>query len=107
MKAKEIREMTPEELDRALLDSRKEIFNLRLQFQTGQLENSARIRALRKDVARLETEKSARRVKAEGKQPKQSRAVRLVAAAKLARAAENEARHQANLKKKAAEQAAK
>ena len=61
MKAKEIRELTLEEIDRALLDSRKEIFNLRLQFQTGQLENSARIRTLRKDVARLETEKTARR----------------------------------------------
>ena len=54
MKAKEIRELTLEEIDRALLDCRKEIFNLRLQFQTGQLENSARIRTLRKDVARLE-----------------------------------------------------
>ncbi len=62
MKAKEIRELTLEEIDRALLDSRKEIFNLRLQFQTGQLENSARIRTLRKDVARLETEKTARRL---------------------------------------------
>ena len=62
MKAKEIRELTLEEIDRALLDCRKEIFNLRLHFQTGQLENSARIRTLRKDVARLETEKTARRL---------------------------------------------
>ena len=62
MKAKEIRELTLEEIDRALLDCRKEIFNLRLQFQTGQLENSARIRTLRKDVARQETEKTARRL---------------------------------------------
>ncbi len=64
-KPAEIREMTPEELDRALADDRKEIFNLRLQAQTGQLENSARIRLLRKEVARLETEKTARRNQAQ------------------------------------------
>lgn len=64
MKAKDIREMTAEELDRAADESRKEIFNLRLQGQTGQLENPARIRLLRKDVARIETEKTARRKQA-------------------------------------------
>jgi len=64
-KPAEIRELTPEELDRALADDRKEIFNLRLQAQTGQLENSARIRLLRKEVARLETEKTARRNQAQ------------------------------------------
>lgn len=64
MKAKDIREMTAEELDRAAEDCRKEIFNLRLQGQTGQLENPARIRLLRKDVARIETEKTARRKQA-------------------------------------------
>ena len=55
--------MTPEELDRAIEEDRKELFALRLQSQTGQLENSARIRLLRKEVARLETEKTARRIK--------------------------------------------
>ena len=64
MKAKDIREMTAEELDRAAEESRNEIFNLRLQGQTGQLENPARIRLLRKDVARIETEKTARRKQA-------------------------------------------
>ncbi len=64
-KPAEIREMTPEELDRALAEDRKEIFNLRLQAQTGQLENPARIRLLRKEVARLETEKTARRNQAQ------------------------------------------
>ena len=64
-KPSEIREMTSEELDRALADDRKEMFNLRLQSQTGQLENSARIRLLRKEVARLETEKTARRNQAQ------------------------------------------
>ena len=64
-KPAEIREMTPGELDSLLADDRKEIFNLRLQGQTGQLENSARIRLLRKEVARLETEKTARRNQAQ------------------------------------------
>ncbi|MBP5639795.1 MAG: 50S ribosomal protein L29 [Victivallales bacterium] len=64
-KPAEIRELTPEELDRALAEDRKEIFNLRLQVQTGQQENYARIRLLRKEVARLETEKTARRNQAQ------------------------------------------
>ena len=61
MKPTEIRDLTPEELNRALEDTRKELFNLRLQAQTGQLENSARIRLLRKDIARTETENTARK----------------------------------------------
>lgn len=61
MKAKEIREKTNEELDLEIENCRKEIFNLRLKFQTNQLEDTSRIRSLRKDVARIETEKTARR----------------------------------------------
>ena len=61
MKPAEIRDMTPEELTRALEDTRRELFNLRVQAQTGQLENSARIRLLRKDIARIETEMTARK----------------------------------------------
>ena len=61
MKPAQIREMTAEELDRNIMACRKEIFDMRMQAVTGQLENSARIRLLRKDVARLETEKTARR----------------------------------------------
>jgi large subunit ribosomal protein L29 len=60
MKPAEIRDMTPEELTRALEDTRRELFNLRVQAQTGQIENSARIRLLRKDIARIETEMTAR-----------------------------------------------
>jgi len=63
MKASEIRELTDEELLRVEGDNRREIFNLRRQSQTGQLENSARIRLLRKDIARIETEKTARAAK--------------------------------------------
>ncbi|NLG14620.1 MAG: 50S ribosomal protein L29 [Lentisphaerae bacterium] len=101
MKAKEIREMTPEEIERSLLECRKEIFNLRLQFQTGQLENSSRIRTLRKDVARLETEKSARRLAEDGvvRKSGMGRRARQEAERKLAVTAEHEARRQANLAK--------
>ena len=61
MKPAEIRDMTPEELTRALEDTRRELFNLRVQAQTGQLETSARIRLLRKDIARIMTEMTARK----------------------------------------------
>jgi large subunit ribosomal protein L29 len=64
MKPAEIRDLTPEELTRALEDTRRELFNLRVQAQTGQLENSARIRLLRKDIARIETELTARKLNA-------------------------------------------
>jgi large subunit ribosomal protein L29 len=60
MKAAEIREYTQDELMRALEDSRRELFNLRMQAQTGQLENTARIRLVRRDIARLLTEQGAR-----------------------------------------------
>lgn len=60
MKAAQVRELTEEELNKNLSDCRREAFNLRLQGQTGQLENSARIRLVRRDVARLLTEQSAR-----------------------------------------------
>ena len=60
MDAQEIRELTAEEIEHALNDSRKELFNLRLQNQTGQLENPAQIRVVRRSIARLLTEQNAR-----------------------------------------------
>jgi large subunit ribosomal protein L29 len=60
MKAAQIRELTSEELTRQLEDGRREAFNLRMQQQTGQLENTGRIRVVRREIARLETEKTAR-----------------------------------------------
>jgi large subunit ribosomal protein L29 len=60
MKPAAIREMTDEELTRAIEDNRREALNLRLQAQTGQLENTARIRTVRRDVARFVTEQTAR-----------------------------------------------
>ncbi len=60
MKAKEIHQKTDEEIAKMVEDNRKEIFQLRMQAQTSELKNTARIRNLRKDIARLETEKTAR-----------------------------------------------
>jgi large subunit ribosomal protein L29 len=61
MKASEIKEMTPEELDRAIEDSRRELFDLRMQAQTGQLEDTSQIRLVRRDIARLLTEDQSRK----------------------------------------------
>lgn len=60
MKATEIREFTQDELARALEENQRELFNLRLQAKTGQLENTARIKQVRKDIARIKTEHTAR-----------------------------------------------
>ena len=55
MKAKEIRQMTDQELDTKLLDLKNELFNLRFQLATGQLDNPMRIKVVRKDIARVKT----------------------------------------------------
>jgi large subunit ribosomal protein L29 len=53
--AAEIRRMTDQEIVGAINDARQEIFNLRLQWVSGQLEDYTRIRQLKKEVARLLT----------------------------------------------------
>jgi large subunit ribosomal protein L29 len=55
MKSREVWEMTPVEINGKLRDSYAELFNLRFQFHTGQMQNSARMRQIRKDIARLYT----------------------------------------------------
>ena len=55
MDAKELRTKTPDELRTSLVQLKKEAFNLRFQQATNQLENSARIRVVRRDVARIQT----------------------------------------------------
>jgi large subunit ribosomal protein L29 len=55
MKAADIRPMTPDELDDEIAKLKKEQFNLRFQKATGQLENTARQREVRRDIARLKT----------------------------------------------------
>jgi large subunit ribosomal protein L29 len=55
MKAADIRVMTIDQLGDELLKLKKERFNLRFQRATGQLENTARVRQVRRDIARIET----------------------------------------------------
>ena len=55
MKASEIRDMTPDLMGDELIKLKKEQFNLRFQAATGQLENTARMRQIRRDIARIKT----------------------------------------------------
>ena len=55
MKSKEIRELTTEEINKKIVESKEELFNLRFQQATGNLEKPHRVRELRKTVARLKT----------------------------------------------------
>jgi large subunit ribosomal protein L29 len=55
MKAKEIRELTTAEIEEKVKTLKEELFNLRFQLATGQLENTARIREVRKAIARMKT----------------------------------------------------
>jgi large subunit ribosomal protein L29 len=55
MKAVELRELTEEELRQRMFETQRELFNLRIQKSTGQLEKASRIRDLRRDVARIRT----------------------------------------------------
>ena len=55
MKPEELRGKTSDELTDLLLDSKKELFNLRFQRASGQLENTARIREVRRNIARVKT----------------------------------------------------
>jgi large subunit ribosomal protein L29 len=55
VKAKELRDMTKEELGTKVGELKEELFNLRFQMATGQLENPMRLREVRKDIARTKT----------------------------------------------------
>ncbi len=55
MKAKELRELTDQELVKKLNDAKDELFRLRFQLATGQLDNYMRIREVRKNIARVKT----------------------------------------------------
>ncbi len=55
MKAADLRTKTPDELRDSLMDLHKEQFNLRFQKASGQLENTARARQVRRDIARIKT----------------------------------------------------
>ncbi|MAK61067.1 MAG: 50S ribosomal protein L29 [Ponticaulis sp.] len=55
MKAEDVRAKTEDQLKDQLVDLKKEQFNLRFQQATGQLENTARVRQVRRDIARIQT----------------------------------------------------
>ena len=55
MKPEDIRGKSPDEMKADLINLRKEAFNLRFQVANGQLENTARIREVRRDIARIKT----------------------------------------------------
>jgi len=60
MKASDVKQMTGDQLKDELLKLKKEQFNLRFQRATGQVENTARIRQVRRDIARIKTERRAK-----------------------------------------------
>ncbi len=55
MKAGDVKVMTPDQLSDELMKLKKEQFNLRFQRATGQLENTGRVREVRRDIARVKT----------------------------------------------------
>ncbi|MCD8211886.1 MAG: 50S ribosomal protein L29 [Oscillospiraceae bacterium] len=55
MKASEVRNLSNEELEKKVMDLKKDLFNLRLQHATNQLENPIRIAQVKKDIARVKT----------------------------------------------------
>jgi large subunit ribosomal protein L29 len=61
MKAAQFRDMTLDQLDDQLVTLKKEQFNMRFQRASGQLENTARVREVRRDIARLQTIAHAKR----------------------------------------------
>ena len=65
MKYKDIQAMSDEELAKKLEEGRAELFNLRFQMATSQLDNTARVKTVKKDIARVLTEQRAREIAAE------------------------------------------
>ena len=65
MKYKDIRELSDEELAQKLEDGRAELFNLRFQIATSQLDNTARVTLVKRDIARVQTEMRARQIAAD------------------------------------------
>ena len=55
LKTEDLKAMTPDQLDDEIVKLKKEQFNLRFQRATGQLANTARVREVRRDIARIKT----------------------------------------------------
>ena len=68
MKAADIKAMTIDQIDDEVLKLKKEQFNLRFQRAIGQLENTSRVRVIRRDIARLKTIATQRRVASKPKE---------------------------------------
>ena len=60
MRTKDLRELTVDELERKLSETRQELFNLRFQSATGGLENSARLKLAKREIARILTVRTER-----------------------------------------------
>jgi large subunit ribosomal protein L29 len=88
MKAADVRAMSLDQLDDEVLKLKKEQFNLRFQRATGQLENTSRVRVVRRDIARLKT---IARFKRAGAPELRSKAATADAAAKPKRTAKAKA----------------
>jgi len=71
MKVEEIRDLSLDQLDDELIKLKKEQFNLRFQGATGQLENTARIRQVRRDIARIKTIRREKRAAEHALEPAQ------------------------------------
>ena len=67
MKARQLRDFTDEDLVKKLADTRHELFNLRFQSATGALENTARMRMAKREIARILTIRCERETKLERK----------------------------------------
>ena len=64
MKATEIRKLSDAELAKKLDEGRAELFNLRFQMATSQLDNTARVKTVKRNIARIQTEMRAREIAA-------------------------------------------
>jgi large subunit ribosomal protein L29 len=107
MKAADVRAMTLDQIDDEVLKLKKEQFNLRFQRATGQLENTSRVRVIRRDVARLKTIAVQKRagapepaVKAEVAAPKPEKSKKKTKSAKPKAAAKPKTKSRAKPKSK-------
>jgi large subunit ribosomal protein L29 len=64
--AKELRALDQEELNKKLAQAKEELFNLRFQMSTAQLDNPKRVRQVRRDIARIETIRTERELQNAG-----------------------------------------
>jgi large subunit ribosomal protein L29 len=67
MRPRQLRDLTDDDLERRLADTRQELFNLRFQAATGALENSARLRLAKREIARILTIRQEREASLERK----------------------------------------